>query len=72
MTYGMKLITAEARGNRIAVVGWVEDWDEFQVFLFTQGILQGNATYHSEELADAIDTARVMVCEPGTATGGAL
>lgn len=40
------------------------EWDEYQVELIVDGVLQSHATYHTGDWKDAHDTAVVMVSAP--------
>lgn len=48
-------------GSRISKIIWDQEYEEFQVRLWINKKFQKNATYHTDDLEDAIGTAKVMV-----------
>lgn len=47
--------------NKKAIIKWIEDWEEYQVWFYIDNKFQKDATYHTSDLEDAVDTAKVMV-----------
>ncbi len=62
----MKRIHIEASGDKTAKVYRDSEWDEYRVRLYLNGVLNAAADYHTEDKADAIATAAIMV-RPETA-----
>lgn len=48
-------------GTRVAKIVLDEDYEEFQVKLWVDKKFQKNATYHTDDLDDAVGTAKAMV-----------
>lgn len=48
-------------GKKVTKILWDEEWEEFQVLLTINGKVQKEATYHTDDLEDAIGTAKAMV-----------
>lgn len=48
-------------GSKVAKVVWDDEWEEFQVSITITGKFQKDATYHTDDLEDAIGTAKLMV-----------
>ena len=44
-----------------AVVQFESEWEEYQVLFYKNGRLQKEATYHTDDLEDAVGTAKAMV-----------
>jgi hypothetical protein len=48
-------------GSKVAKVLWDEEWSGFQVKLWVDKKYQKEATYHTDDLEDAVGTAKQMV-----------
>ncbi len=48
-------------GSKVAKVVWDDEWEEFQVSITINGKLQKDATYHTDDLEDAIGKAKLIV-----------
>lgn len=48
-------------GSKAAKIVWDDEWSEFQVKLWVYTKFQKESTYHTDDLEDAIGTAKVMV-----------
>lgn len=59
----LKTIRSFARADRLvkAVVKFDCEYDEYQIYLFKAGRAVKNATYHTDDLQDALGTAQLMV-----------
>lgn len=47
-------------GKIVAKICWNEDWEEFQVNIWIDKVFQRDATYHTEDLDDAVGTAKYI------------
>ena len=48
-------------GNKKAIIKWSDEWEEYQVWFYIENKFQKEATYHTDDLEDASNTAKVMV-----------
>lgn len=48
-------------GTIVAKISWNEDWEEFQVNTWVDKVFQKDATYHTDDLDDAVGTAKYIV-----------
>ncbi len=48
-------------GNKKAIIKWNDEWEEFQVKLWVDKKFQKDATYHTDDLEDAVGTAKAMI-----------
>jgi hypothetical protein len=46
---------------KTVLVLWDDEWEEYQVKLWIGRSFQKDATYHTDDLEDAIGTAKLMV-----------
>lgn len=53
--------TTYKNANKKAIIKWVEDCEEYQVWFYVDNKFQKDATYHTDDLEDAVDTAKAMV-----------
>lgn len=60
----MKRIHTENLGNKTAKVYHDSDWQEYRVRLYIGGVLHAAADYFTADIADAIDTAIMMLRPP--------
>ena len=60
----MKRIHIETLGDKTAKVYRDSDYDEFRVRLYINGVLNAAADYHTNDKADAVETACAMVRPP--------
>lgn len=47
--------------QRSVLVRFDEEWEEYLVELFVNGVKNEEATYHTDDLEDAVGTAKQMV-----------
>lgn len=48
-------------GNKKAIIKWNDEWEEYQVWFYLENNFQKEATYHTDDLEDAVGTAKAMV-----------
>lgn len=48
-------------GNKKAIIKWNDEWEEYQVWFYIDNKFQKEATYHTDDLEDAVGTAKAMV-----------
>jgi hypothetical protein len=48
-------------GKKVTKILWDEEYEEFQVKLWASKKFQKDATYHTNDLEDAVGTAKAMV-----------
>lgn len=48
-------------GNKKAIIKWSDEWEECQVWYYIGDEFQKEATYHTDDLEDASNTAKVRV-----------
>lgn len=53
--------TTYKNDNRKALVKWSDEWEEYQVWFYVDNNFQKEATYHTNDLEDAVGTAKQMV-----------
>ena len=58
---GRKLVTTVTGSKSSCKVYLDKDWDEYQCELFVKGVWQKDATYHTDDKQDALDSANAMV-----------
>lgn len=49
--------------NKKAVIKFNEEWEEYQVWFYVDGKIQKDASYHTDDLDDASQTASSWVNE---------
>lgn len=64
--YKKRLVKTFTGGNRTAKVYYDPDWQEHCVRFFEDGKEQKNATYHTEDKQDALDTAKNFAEKSGS------
>jgi hypothetical protein len=47
--------------NKKAIIKWNDEWEEYQVWYYIDNKFQKEATYHTDDLEDAVSTAKQMV-----------
>ena len=57
----IRYVTAARDGSKVVIVVYIEDWEEYEAHLWTDGAPQTDATYHTSNEQDAFDTAKRMV-----------
>lgn len=50
-------------GSKVVKISWVEEWEEFHVKLWIDKKFQMGVTYFTDNLEDAVDTAKAMVAD---------
>lgn len=48
-------------GKKVTKIVWNGEWKEFQVKLWIDKKFQKDSTYHTDDLEDAVGTAKAMV-----------
>lgn len=48
-------------GKKVTKILWDQEYEEFQVKLWVDKKFQKEATYHTDDLEDAVGTAKAMV-----------
>lgn len=48
-------------GSKVTKIVWDEEYEEFQVKLWVDKKFQKDATYHTDDLQDAVGTAKAMI-----------
>lgn len=48
-------------GYKVIKIVWDEEYEEFQVKLWVDKKFQKDATYHTNDLQDAVGTAKAMI-----------
>ena len=56
-----RLIQTITHGTREVKVYWCSEWQEYQCRLYQEGELDQPATYFTEDLDDAVGSAKYMV-----------
>lgn len=57
----LRKIHTESNGHKTAKVYRDSDWQEYRVRLYINGVLHAGADYHTDDDADALDSALAMV-----------
>lgn len=58
-TFATKYVSED--GSKVTKIVWDEEWEEFHVKLWVDKKFQTEATYHTDDLEDAVGTAKAMV-----------
>jgi hypothetical protein len=53
--------TTYKNDNKKAIIKWNDEWEEYQVWYYIDNKFQKEATYHTDDLEDAVGTAKQMV-----------
>ena len=53
--------TTYKNDNKKAIIKWNDEWEEYQVWYYIDNKFQKEATYHTDDLEDAVGTAKEMV-----------
>lgn len=69
--YRKRLLKTHSQGNRTAKVYHDPDWGEHLVRFFEDGVENKEATYHTDDKQDAMDTAEHFVKRAGVSKEGA-